>query len=593
MNGPDAPRPTPEEARTAPGQHPPQQPAPRQLAPEQPAPEQPAPKQPAPRKHYGSALVILLLLAIITLNLILPLFALLRQAFDFQPALAGFVREFRSATTRRAVLNSLWVTSTASLIVVTLAFYFAYVVEFKLQGRLQKFFRFFAILPILMPSITYGIVIIYLFGKMGVFTRLLGFQLPIYGPLGIIMGSFFYAFPIAFLVLSQAFANFDARYKEAAESIGAKPFAQLRDILLPIMKYAVFSAFTVCFTMIFTDYGIPISVGGNFPILPLQFYKNVIGLLDFHRGAIYSILILLPAAAFYLLDLFYFSKKQVSSGHNIRQVPVSRMTPPQRLGFAAVTLVVLIPLLVVCIAPFIRGWPYSPVLTLDNFRLLIDSGKLGRLLSNSILVSLASGFFGTVLAFTAGYTYIRNKNANPTMKKLTHGLYMASLSVPGLALGLAFALFFRGSFVYNTFVILVMVNIVHFFGSPYLMAISHFKLLNPKLEDICRSMGGNWLHIVKDVLIPNSWQVLTDVFVYIFTNSMVTISAVSMLYTSKTMLLSLQLTTFNDQGAWENAIAVSLIIFVINAALKLWQSLRAAQGGRIRSGGRPGLQIRQ
>ncbi|MCL2121578.1 MAG: ABC transporter permease subunit, partial [Clostridiales bacterium] len=131
-----------------------------------------------------------------------------------------------------------------------------------------------------------------------------------------------------------------------------------------------------------------------------------------------------------------------------------------------------------------------------------------------------------------------------------------------------------------TYAILVIANIVHFFGSPYMMVISHFKLLNPKLEDICRSMGGNWFHIIKDVLIPNSLKVLLDVFVYFFTNSMITISAVAMLFTSSTMLLSVQITTFNDQGAWESALAVSLVIFAINACVKLWQNIGAARPRR-------------
>ena len=528
----------------------------------------------------ASNALILLLLAIVVVNLILPLLALVRQAFDFEPVFSGFAKELSGATTRRAIFNSLWVSLVASAIAVAFAFFFAFMVRFKLRLRVRRYFLFFAILPILAPSITYGIVILYLFGKMGVITRLMGYQLPIYGPLGIIMGSFFYAFPVAFLVLSQAFDSYDARYKEVADTLGAKPFSQFKDILFPIMKYAVFSAFAVCFTMVFTDYGIPLSVGGTFPILPLQFYRTVIGLLNFHRGAIFSAFILIPALAFYFLDLLYFSKKQTASIQNAKPIPITPMNLLQKLGFGLLFMIILIPILVICVAPFVRGWPYSPVFTLANFRLLISTGKLGKLTFNSVFVAALSGFFGTILAFTAGYMYIRDKTSYPILKKLTHGMFMVSLSIPGLALGLAFALFFKGSFVYNTYAILVIANIVHFFGSPYMMVISHFKLLNPKLEDICRSMGGNWFHIIKDVLIPNSLKVLLDVFVYFFTNSMITISAVAMLFTSSTMLLSVQITTFNDQGAWESALAVSLVIFAINACVKLWQNIGAARPRR-------------
>ena len=521
----------------------------------------------------GTLLVIFLLLGFVLFNLVLPMLALLQKAVDFKPSYAGFVRELTNNTTQQAILNSMWVTFIASAAAVVFAFFFAYVIQFKLEKRQQKFFRFFAILPMLLPSITYGIVIIFLFGKAGIFTRLLGFQLPIYGPLGIIMGSFFYAFPTAFLLLSQAFANIDARHLEAAITIGAKPFPRFRDIVLPIVKYAVFSSFAVCFTMIFTDYGISISVGGNFPTIPLLFYRRVIGLMDFSRGAIFSAFILVPAITVYLLDIMYFSRKQANSSQNIRPVPISRMNGFQKAGFGFIIIVISVPLIVVCVAPFIKGWPYDPTFTFDHFRHMLRGGKLGQLIWNSVSISFMSGLLGMALAFTAGYIYVRSKNACGVLKKLTHGLYMISLAIPGLALGLGFALFFKGGPIYNTAVILVFVNVIHFIGSPYMMVVSHFKLLNPKLEDICRSLGGKWYHIVKDVIIPNSRRVLLDVFVYIFTNSMITISAVSMLFSSKTMLLSLQITNYNNQGARESAIAVSLLIFIINAALKLWQSM--------------------
>ena len=66
---------------------------------------------------------------------------------------------------------------------------------------------------------------------------------------------------------------------------------------------------------------------------------------------------------------------------------------------------------------------------------------------------------------------------------------------------------------------------------------------------------------------------LRDVFVYFFTNTMITISAVSLLYHTKTMTLALQITAYNDQGMWESAVAVSLVILLINIVAKLAQVL--------------------
>lgn len=519
-------------------------------------------------------LTLVLLIAVICVNLIIPLATLLVKSVDYQPFYQGFVQTLTSKTTQEALVNSLTVTLASCLLSITGAFFFAYIVELKLSHRMKRLFRFLAILPMLVPSITHGLVIVYLFGKMGIVTRLTGVQLPIYGPLGIILGSFFYAFPMAFLVLSQAFANLDGRLFESAVILGARPARRFRDVVLPMMKYAAFSAFAVCFTMIFTDYGIPLSVGGTYSILPLLFYKNVIGMLDFSKGAIYSTILLIPAVAVYLADILYFSRKQAHSTHNIRPVDSGRFHPVQKILFAIITAWLVVPVLIVCVVPFIQGWPYDLTLTLSHFQRIITVGNLGRLVGNSVLMSLLTGILGTALAFTAGYMYVRNRSGFRPIKVVTHGLYMASLAIPGLALGLAYALFFRGTPLYNTLAILVIVNTIHFFGSPYMMVISHFKLLNPNLEAICRTLGGNRFNVLFDVIIPNSRKMLLDVFIYFFTNSMVTISAVSLLYRSSTMTLALQITAYSDQGTWESAVAISLVILAINTIMKLWQNFR-------------------
>ena len=147
-------------------------------------------------RRRTSTLCLILLILIVCTNLIVPMLTLLGKSVDFSPFYAGFAEVLGSSITKQALRNSCVVTVVASLLAVCMAFFFAYVVELKVTAKRRPLFRFLAILPMLVPSITHGLVIVYLFGKMGIVTRLTGIQLPIYGPLGIIMGSFFYAFPL-------------------------------------------------------------------------------------------------------------------------------------------------------------------------------------------------------------------------------------------------------------------------------------------------------------------------------------------------------------------------------------------------------------
>ena len=518
-------------------------------------------------------LVISFLFIIVGINFLLPLLSLLGRSVEYEPFYKGFVEILGQSRTQIAFLNSLKTSLLASLLSITCALFFSYIVTFHTKGIVKKAFSFLAIIPMLVPSITHGIIIVYLFGKVGMITRIIGVQLPIYGQLGIIIGSFFYSFPIAFLILSQAFTNLDGRLFENATILGVSPFRRFFDIVLPIMKYAIFSAFAVCFTMIFTDYGIPLSVGGTYPILPILFYESVIGKLDFARGAIYSILILVPAAIVYFLEVLYFNKKQIGSSRDHKSVNLGKFNIIQKLTFIIFTIIILVPVTMTVLVPFFTNWPYDKSLTFAHFSKMIQTGELVKLIRNSVIMALGTSIIGTILTSLAGYVYIRTKDYG-LLKKVTHGLYMLTLAIPGLALGLAYAMFFKGTFIYNTLFIMVLVNVFHFFGSPYMMVLSHFKLLNSSLEEICKTLGGNIFNIIFDVIIPNSKRMLVDVFVYLFINTMITISAISLLYNSQTITLSMKITSLNNQGMRESALAVSLVILIINIVFRVIQSFK-------------------
>lgn len=526
------------------------------------------------KTQKSSNLVLVLLIAVVCINLILPMATLLVKSTSFEPFYQGFVDTLSNKTTKTAIWNSVKVTFVSSAVATFCAFFYAYLVEIKMQRKYRKLCRFWAVLPMLVPSMTHGIVIIYLFGKMGIFTRLTGISLPIYGPFGIVFGSFFYAFPTAFLVISQALSNLDQKLFENASILGAGRVRQFFDIILPIMKYSIFSAFAVCFTMVFTDYGIPLSVGGTYPILPVLFYKNVIGLLDFAQGAIYSTVLLVPAIIVYALDVGYFSKKQAALPGNIKRMPTRKISKFQKVLFMGGSFVLGVPIAVILVAPFISGWPYNPSFTLDFFKQIITVGKLPMLLFNSLTIAVLTGLLGTTLAFVNSYINLRMRSANRTLQKVNHGLNMITLAVPGLALGLAYTLFFKGTFIYNTLAIMILVNIIHFFGSPYMMVNSHFKLLNPNLEDICTTLGGRWYNVIFDIIIPNSKKVILDVFIYFFSNTMITLSAISLLYGSKTITLALKIPAYNDQGNWESALAISFVILLINVAMRYIQTFK-------------------
>ncbi len=104
---------------------------------------------------------------------------------------------------------------------VSLAFGLAYALN-RSRVRYKSFFHLVAMAPILVPSLLPGIALIYLFGNQGMLNDLM-MGASIYGPIGIVIGSVFFTFPHAFVILSTTLAVSDARLYEAAESLKAPP----------------------------------------------------------------------------------------------------------------------------------------------------------------------------------------------------------------------------------------------------------------------------------------------------------------------------------------------------------------------------------
>jgi iron(III) transport system permease protein len=74
----------------------------------------------------------------------------------------------------------------------------------------KRIFQSIALLPIFIPSLVQALALIYWFGNNGIFSRIFGINIGLYGSKGIIMSEVFYAFPHAFIILSTALALADA-----------------------------------------------------------------------------------------------------------------------------------------------------------------------------------------------------------------------------------------------------------------------------------------------------------------------------------------------------------------------------------------------
>ena len=172
---------------------------------------------------------------------------------------------------------------------------------------------------------------------------------------------------------------------------------------------------------------------------------------------------------------------------------------------------------------------------------------------------------GTAVSYLTAYLTARSRGIS---SGLLHLISITSLAIPGMVLGLSYSLFFGGSFLAGTLSILILVNMVHFFASPYLMAYNSLGKLNENLEAVGRTLGIGRVRMVLRVFVPQTRSTLWEMFSYFFVNSMMTISAVSFLSRRETMPLSLIINQFEKQMQLESIAFVSLLILAVNLLMK-------------------------
>ncbi|MBQ4541396.1 MAG: ABC transporter permease subunit [Clostridia bacterium] len=476
-----------------------------------------------------------------------------------------FSRVFSDDLFLESLLNSFTTTIAATIISVVLAYALAWAIS-RTNIKFKTIFSVIFTLPMLIPSISHGMGLTILFGNNGIFTRFFNTSSHLYGFSGIVMGSVLYSFPVAFLMFVDIFKYEDYTPYEAAEILGIPKHRQFSSITFPYIRKPLISIIFTVFTMIITDYGIPLSVGGKTKTLSVLLYENTVGQLDYSAGALIGTFLLLPAVAAFLFDLF--NKDKAKSSFITKEYIPTKNKVKDTFGYiisAFVSLFILTVIVSFCLQAFSTSYPSNMSFTFSHIKRALNKASIGYL-DNSIFISLFTAFVGMIVTFLTAYYTARVKSKT---SKFLHIISMISLAIPGLVLGLSFVITFKTSFIYGTLVILILANTIHFFASPYLMTYNALNKLNENLESTGQVLGIPKYRIIFDVIVPQCKHTLLEVFSYFFINSMMTISAVSFLATRSTKPLSLMINQFEAFNMMECAAVIALMILIVNSIMKL------------------------
>ncbi|MGI9335026.1 MAG: putative 2-aminoethylphosphonate ABC transporter permease subunit [Gammaproteobacteria bacterium] len=486
----------------------------------------------------------------------------------------NYATYFSTPAMFRSIQNSLFISAVSTVITVGLAFAFAYALN-RSRMPFKGVFKLVAMVPILVPSLLPGIALVYLFGNQGMAKGLL-FGESIYGPIGIVMGSVFFTFPHAMIIIATALGISDGRLHEAAASLGASRWRTFWTVTFPGARYGVISAAFVVFNLVITDFGLPKVIGGQYNVLAVDIYKQVIGQQNFEMGAVVSVVLLVPALFAFMIDRI-MQRKQVAQ-LSARSVPFQ----PKRhrrfdvlcLFYCSLVAVFIIGLLGVCqYAALIKFWPYDLSLSLKNYAFDLMDGGGWASYRNSIRLAFFTALAGTLIVFTGAYM-VEKTRAFYAGRAVFQFLAMLPMAIPGMVLGLAYIFFFNDpdnplNALYGTMAILVICTVTHFYTVSHLTAVTALKQMDREFESVAASLKQPFYRLFGRVTVPVCLPSVLDISIYLFVNAMTTVSAVVFLYSPATTLASVAVLNMDDAGDIAPAAAMGMMIFYTNAGARL------------------------
>ncbi len=537
----------------------------------------------------GGGLALLAIFLVVVM--VLPLFAMLARSFQDGDhnfiGFANYVEYFGTPSLVTSVEHTLTIGVVTMVIVVVLAFIFAYALT-RCCMPFKGLFRSIALIPILAPSLLPAISLVYLFGNQGMIKGLL-FGEKIYGPIGIVISLSFWIFPHAVLLLTTSLSLADARLYEAAVALRASKLRTFFTVTLPAAKYGLMSTCFVAFTYAITDFGAPKVIGGWYNVLSVDIYKQVVGQWNFQMGAVVSVVLLFPVVLSFIAERLV-QRRQVAQ-ISARSVPL-QPKPNRRfdllmLAYCLVIAFILVGMLAVsAYASFIKFWPYNLSLTLANYQFDLMDGGGWRAFWNSIKMATVTAVVGTLVIFTGAYLVEKSPRSGP-FRTVLHFLAIVPLAVPGMVLGLAYIFYFNNpnnplTFIYHGMAILVLATIVHYYTVPHLTALTALKQLDAEFEMVSRSLKVPFYKTFSRVTFPVCLPAVLEIGIYLFVNAMTTVSAVVFLWGPETHLASVAVLNMDDQGDIAPAAAMAMMIVYASASARLLYGL-ATRGLAIRA----------
>ncbi|GHU71938.1 iron ABC transporter permease [Clostridia bacterium] len=492
-----------------------------------------------------------------------------------------------------------WVSLKNTLIGATLAMLFGTLIAFPLAwlvGRTnmygRKLFRSLFVLTYMVPPYLGAMAWLRLLnpkvGNLNVFLRdLLGlaenpFNIYTLGGLVWVLTSFYY--PYAFITISRAMEKMDPSLEEASRASGASPLRTLLTVTLPMMTPSIVSGAMLVFVSAASCFGIPsiVAMPGNIYTVTTRIVNYVSigsaeGLTDATCLALF--LMLMAAVILYSSDFIVGRKQYITvSGKSTRPniVDLGKLRIPITLLVAAFAFVVIIlPFGTVAVTSITKNLGKSLLaegnFTLKHWQTVLSRDRILQGMRNSLSYAAIAATAGILIACVMAYLLQRTKVRGRRIPDFLITLGSGSPSVV-IALGLIMTMTGRfGINIYNTMYIMIVAYLIKYQMMGMRTVVSAMSQIHVSLEESSQVSGASWLLTMRRVTLPLIGPSIAAGWFLIFIPSFYELSMSTLLYSSNTVVIGVQLheywTFTSQQQASAMAFGILIVVVVLNFIL--------------------------
>lgn len=487
---------------------------------------------------------------------------------------------------RNAAANSLMLASTTTVVTTLMAFLIAFGIN---RGSIlgAETARYGILIPLVSPPVIIATAAILLFGRNGLVTKeLLEVQLGLidasttnlYGLSGVVLAQVLSFLAPAFIIFDNVLAKQDGRLEEAAAIQGANSWQVFWHTTLPMSLPGIIRAATLVFILSMTDFGNPLVIGKDMPVLAGVLYDEMIGFHNTPLASAIAVWLIVPALCIYAMLNRVGRRKRFET---TEASPSELVLPPgvrwmlslltwSVIGFTAIIYSTIV------VGSFVKVWGqdfsftphhYTAVEAMPNF---VSEFVGVEPVWTSVLVAMIAAPLGGVFAVVVAYLAERFRGW--IVEAISFTVLLPAV-LPGVVFGIGYIVAFNNPFGFKslslngTHAILVL-NIL--FGNVFVGVLAGramLRRLDSSVDEAAEILGASLMQRFTRVTLPMMRRAALLGMLYVFVDGMCTFSAVVFLQGPDIDLVSVAIFQTASNSYYGAACAMSVSILLIVSAV--------------------------